>query len=224
MKTHASFYWHGSFIIIGNMKNILISFFVIAALFFVTGCTASSSSTQLTPSPAEANPTYTSGNVETAYPSTIITEAYSNIETAYPSTDQNYPTPLPAGVLPTAPQEAPVPDPGKASISGVLYSHTINQVVVGTGFYLLPAVGPEKKDVPSIIVAPDPSKGDIISYSDNNGDISINDIPPGNYYLVVWAPMNWSIAQTSEQDTTPRLLELNAGSRVPLGVIYISWP
>ncbi len=148
----------------------------------------------------------------------------TNIQTAYPSTGGSISTPLPEGALPAAPQEALEPDPGKASISGVLYSFTIKQVIPGTGFYLIPAVGPEKKDVPPIIVAPEASRGEIISRSDDNGNIYIKDIPPGNYYLVIWAPLNWSVAQISEDDSTPLLLELNAGSRIPLGIIYVSWP
>jgi len=137
---------------------------------------------------------------------------------------ENIITPLPMGVLPTAPQEAPEPDSGKASISGILYSYTIQQVIAGTEFFLIPAVGPAKTEVPPIIVGPEASRGEIISQSDYSGIVSLKNIPPGNYYLVVWAPMSWSIAQKSETETTPLFLELKAGSRVPLGIVYISWP
>jgi len=207
------------------MRNILFTFAFCAAIIFSAGCTNKQGSTQPTLAPTETGIAYPIENVETVYPP--LSEGSSNpenIEMAYPSLNGDNATPLPIGVVPPAPKEAPQPDPGKASISGVLYSYTMKQAIPETGFYLLPAVGPEKKGIPSALVAPDASKGAIISRSDAAGNISIKDIPPGNYYLVVWAPMNWTIAQISEQDTTPMLLELNDGSRTPLGVIYISWP
>ncbi len=205
------------------MKRIIkLTILFCAVLILSIGCR----NIKLTTVPTEISNPYPTGSIETSYPSSAGNETSSNpsaIQTAYPSTSAIF-TPVPIGVIPAAPPDAPEPDPGKASISGVLYSYTIKQAVPGTGFYLLPAVGTDKNQVPPIIVSPEATKGDIISQSDNTGIISIKDIPPGNYFLVVWAPLNWSVAQKSESDTSPLLLELNSGSQNPLGVIYISWP
>ena len=209
------------------MRNIITTIVICSILILASGCTNNQATIQPTALPSEVIGASPSSPVETAYPSAIGNETPStsnNIQTAYPSTDGDISTAFPEGSLPVAPLEALEPNPGMASISGVLYSFTIKQVIQGTGFFLIPAVGPEKRDVPPIIVAPEASRGEIISRSADNGDISMKDVPPGNYYLVVWAPLNWSVAQISAEDSTPLLLELKAGSRIPLGVIYISWP
>lgn len=143
--------------------------------------------------------------------------------TGYPS-GKVFATMLPEGVLPEAPKNAPETTSDTASISGVLYSYTNRQVIPQTEYFLLPAVGPEKRDVPPVIVSPESKRGDIIATSGDVGEINLNGVPPGNYYLVIWAPMNWSVVQNSDKDIAPRLIELKAGDRVPLGVLYASWP
>lgn len=224
---HACHYWHDPFIIMSNMRHLPLIILVCALTLIAAGCTNNQTQIQPTTPPDRITTSVPVGSIETAYPPSAASEfpaSSSGIQTAYPLPEGSAGTQLPIGVVPSPPTEAPEPDPGMASISGVLYSYTIKQAIAGTGFFLIPAVGPDKKDVPPIIVSPEASKGEIISRSDNSGNISIKDIPPGNYYLVVWAPMNWSVAQISEEDTNPLLLELSAGSRIPLGVIYISWP
>lgn len=208
------------------MKHTLLIVLVCAVLLMVAGCTNNQTQIQQTTPPDQLTTAYPGSGAETAYPSTgsVIPTSSNGIEGAYPLPGGSSATPLPIGVIPAAPQEAPEPDPGMASISGVLYSYTIKQAIAGTEFFLIPAVGPDKKNVPNIIVSPDAARGEIISQSDAVGNISLKSIPPGNYFLVVWAPMSWSIAQISEEDPNPLLLELSAGSQIPLGVVYISWP
>jgi hypothetical protein len=65
---------------------------------------------------------------------------------------------------------------------------------------------------------------DVSGQSDNQGRIVLNNIPPGRYYLAVWAPYNWILAVESASDSTPRLIVLEPDQRVNLGVIYLSWP
>lgn len=120
--------------------------------------------------------------------------------------------------------DAPSPQSGKAAVSGMLFSFTISQVLPETAFYLTPAVGPEHRDVPPLLTGPDPEKGDLSAASDAQGAFRLNDIPPGNYFLVVWAPYNWSVAVTSVTGATPLLIELGPDERLPLGVVYVSWP
>ncbi len=203
------------------MRNIILTIVFCTAIIAVAGC----GKAQQTPLPtATTNPIPTSA-IETAYPGPGNTTPLSPnaLQTAYPAGKGNTTTVV-IGEIPIAPQEAPEPDAGKASISGALYSYTIKQALPGTGFYLLPAVGADNNQVPSVIVAPDAAKGDIIGRSDDSGIVSMKDVPPGNYYLVVWAPLSWSVAQVSEADTSPLYIKLEAGTRLALGVIYVSWP
>jgi len=122
-----------------------------------------------------------------------------------------------------APAEAPIPEAGKASISGVLYSFTSDGPIPETVLYLTPARG-EAKRPPSILVGPRKELGDIQGVSDDHGQIFLNNIPPGNYYLAVWAPYDWILAVESTTDITPRLIELEPNQREALGIIYLSWP
>lgn len=138
----------------------------------------------------------------------------------------NLPSPLstPENQAPIAPADAPVPVDGKASISGVLYSSRTGAVIPDTMFYLTPAVGPERRSMPSILIGPEESQGDIRGQTDGSGKFALNDITPGNYFLIVWAPYNWPEANNSATDLSPRLTELKANQREPLGIVYVGWP
>jgi len=74
------------------------------------------------------------------------------------------------------------------------------------------------------LVGPREEQGDISGTSDGKGWIALNDIAPGNYFLVVWAPYNWILASESEVDDTPRLITLEPDQQLNLGVIHVSWP
>jgi hypothetical protein len=155
----------------------------------------------------------------------ILPEAYPGLQSqnsAYPIAEggQN----LPTQITPNPPADAPQPEPGKASISGTLYSPTQKMVIPDTQFYLTLGWGEDQREVPPVFIGPQVDKGDINLSSDSQGNFSANNIPPGNYYLVVWAPMTWDIAQISESDTQPYLLEIRSDQKYPLGIVYISWP
>ncbi len=143
---------------------------------------------------------------------------------AYPAPGQPKVSTYAIGELPVAPSGAPDPEPGKASISGILFSYTIRQTIPETAFYLTPAVGADHRDMPPILIGPRTEKGDVSGRSIDDGQIVMNSIPPGNYYLVVWAPYNWVVAQVSDMDISPLLLELAADQTFQLGVIFLSWP
>jgi hypothetical protein len=171
---------------------------------------------------------------KTELPSPTATSEVFHAE-AYPApqseVDQTgaYPGPegkqtLPTQITPNPPADAPGPEPGKASVSGTLYSPTSKMVIAGTQFYLTPGWGADHREVPPIFVGPQVDKGDISLISDSQGNFSVNNIPPDNYYLVVWAPLTWDVAQISETDTNLLLLELKADQQFPLGIVYVSWP
>jgi hypothetical protein len=122
------------------------------------------------------------------------------------------------------PLEAPTPQPGRASLSGVLYSFTMSRTVPGTAFYLTPAVGDARNEPPSILSGPRPGQSNLQGQSDDSGRIVLDSVPPGKYYLAVWAPYSWVLAARSDSDVEPQLISLENGQRLNLDVIYLSWP
>jgi hypothetical protein len=121
-------------------------------------------------------------------------------------------------------KEIPQATPGKASLSGTLYSLTILDVIPKTLFYLTKATGADNQQLPAAFIGPEPSQGDIAGRSDEYGNFILENIPPGNYFLVVSGPMSWSVAVISETDFTPRLIVLAPSREYPLGPLLASWP
>ena len=79
--------------------------------------------------------------------------------------------------------------------------------------------------MPVFLIGPEKSAGDIQGETDEGGRFVLNDIPPGNYYLIVWAPpYNWVPAENSSTDPTPRLIQLQAGKGEEMGIVYVAWP
>jgi len=116
------------------------------------------------------------------------------------------------------------PAPDAASISGLVYSYTVQRVLPKTLLYLTPALGEDGDIMPPLLIGPVEKNGDITSTTDEHGQINLKDIPPGNYYIILWAPYNWSIVENSPTEQTPRLIELKEGDQQALGVLYVSWP
>ncbi|KPL83398.1 hypothetical protein SE15_06885 [Thermanaerothrix daxensis] len=125
-------------------------------------------------------------------------------------------------VSPALSGTAPDPLPGKGSISGVLVSFTSHMVLKDTLFYLKPITG---GDFPRIFVGPEPEKGDIVSRSDEEGRFSINNLPPGNYILVVEAYYDWLVAlQSPEVNSPPLIINVQEGKKQSLGVVNVGGP
>jgi hypothetical protein len=121
--------------------------------------------------------------------------------------------------------EAPIPEEGKASIGGVLYNYLGRGVLPGTVFYLTPAVEEGGTIRPPVVyVGPREEAGDVRGQSGKQGQLIVNNIPPGKYYLAVWAPYDWILVVESETDPTPRLIVLEPDQQANLGIVYISWP
>ena len=189
-------------------KYVLRLLTALCASFFFLAC--GSDSTLTTPVATLAAPTQRV--VPSAYPP--------------PVTGNAYPGPPVINVFqtPEAPTDIPAPESGKASVAGVLYSYTAKMVLPGTLFYLTLAVGSEKQDVPGILSGPEDDAGDIRSQANDKGQFVLTDVPPGNYYLVVSAPLSWTLGQDSPEASTPWLIELAPDQRVSLSIVYLSWP
>ena len=127
-------------------------------------------------------------------------------------------------LTPMPPSDAPAPEPGLASLSGALYSYTIQKIIPETMFYLTPAGGEDRDAMPPFLAGPDPDRGDVTGRSDSYGNFWLTGVPPGSYFLIVSAPYNWCPAETAPDDPAARLIRLRAGDRLALGVVYVSWP
>jgi len=64
----------------------------------------------------------------------------------------------------------------------------------------------------------------LVAESDDQGRIVLTDVPPGNYFLAVWAPYNWVLAHESRTDLTPRSFVLEPDTEHDLGRIEMVWP
>lgn len=161
-------------------------------------------------------------NTPLAYPVAVEPPRSTSVGQGYPlPSDNSTVIRIPVGSLPSAPSTAAEPQPGKASISGILFDFSNSMVLPLSVFYLTPGTGPEKKDPPPIFLGPHPERGDISAFSDKNGLISLVNIPPGNYFMAVPGAMDWRIIQKTKNDQSPLLIELVAGQKLALGVIFI---
>lgn len=116
----------------------------------------------------------------------------------------------------------PTPVPGKASICGFLTALYMNlSPIPQTPFYFM-AVSDQDKE--PVLINPRLEAGDILGLSDSYGRIMLDNLPPGAYHLVVWAPYGWAFAVKSLDDPTPRMFFFSPNQRYILGLIYVQWP
>jgi len=125
---------------------------------------------------------------------------------------------------PDPPTSAPQPQAGKGSVSGALYSYNMKIRIAGTLAYLTPAVGEKKDQVPSILTSPNPEQGDVYFTTDDKGNFELDNVSPGNYFLIVWSPYTWEVAQVSETDEKAMSIELQADQKTILGTVLVGWP
>ncbi len=122
-------------------------------------------------------------------------------------------------------EENPAQQLGKASLKGVLRSYTVHKDLPETLFYLALGVGENNEIFPPILVGPREEIGDIIGVTDSEGKIELNNIPPGKYYIIVWAPpYNWEPVIVSPENTLALLFDLQADERLTFDTLFVSWP
>jgi hypothetical protein len=122
------------------------------------------------------------------------------------------------------PNYLPTPQAGFSSISGFLQTPVEHKAIVSTAFYLAQGLGENSRTPPPVLSEPSILRGDIVGTTAGNGAFVLQNIPPGTYYMFVWAPYDWRPVQVSESDSTPRLLELAPNQGLPLGNLYVTWP
>ncbi len=123
-----------------------------------------------------------------------------------------------------APKTAPKPDPGKASISGLMFSVRSMNPVPGTPIYLTKGVGKNNRQISPLLIGPDPAIGDIVLRSDDQGRFELNNIEPGTYFLIMLAPNDIMPLEIGLNERIPKLVEVAADQQLPLGVLYVVWP
>ena len=126
--------------------------------------------------------------------------------------------------LAITPKDAPKPNAGKGSISGLAYSPSLSMGVMKTGFYLTKALGENNHQISPILIGPDESKGDVRGITDKDGIFSVNNLEPGNYFIVLSAPNDWVPFERDGTSGAPRLIELKADQQLALGLLYVPWP
>ena len=120
---------------------------------------------------------------------------------------------------------APEAGEGFGTLSGLLYSFGVDAIVPGTQFYLTPADEVNGNFVPpSIYFGPRAEEGDVVGFSTLAGQVLVEDIPPGSYYLAVWTVYDWLLAFESPDAESPLLITVEEGDELNLGMLYVNWP
>lgn len=158
-----------------------------------------------------ANTTSTVENPNSGYP--VLQEVEPN---GYPSPQKGYENL--SDLIPPASAHNPIE--GFASISGLIYVPGSKFIVKDTLIYLVMAEGENKDMMPGILIGSGlKTRGDIISRTDDNGNFFIDNIPPGNYFLIISFTNNIIIASNSSEDLEPRLFKFLKNESYPLGLI-----
>lgn len=151
---------------------------------------------------------------ESPYPPGVNT-----YEMGYPGKESS-PSEIDLATL-SCPSDSLKPNLNLGSISGLIYQKSQRAIISNTSIYLTFAQGDEKDIPPPILAGPIREKGDIVSKTDSRGCFYFNNIPPGNYYLVVAFGYDYDIVVKSLEDPTPLLIRVEPNKRLALGVLIV---
>lgn len=167
------------------------------------GCQAAPEST---PTPGDTPESGAATPAADAFVSPLV------FDSPIPTATTAYPTPT-----------APTPAQGKGVVRGGFFSTTTDMAVAETSVYLVRGVGPERDEMPP--VWPGPVEGDVKGRTDKQGWFVISDVPPGVYYVAIWAPLDWFILDEYRDGMRqPTALDVHADQVVDLGYMVVSWP
>ncbi len=77
---------------------------------------------------------------------------------------------------------------------------------------------------PEVYFGPKPENGDVGGKTNLIGQVQLDQIPPGHYYMLVWTVYNWLSVFESPDSPEPLLITIEAGDQLELGVLYSNWP
>jgi hypothetical protein len=117
------------------------------------------------------------------------------------------------------------PSEGNGTIAGVVYSFgTVPGAVRGTQVFLEPALEQDGEFIPPpVSLGPSVEDGDIIVETNDLGQLHM-EVPPGNYYAAVWTLYDWRLVVAAAGEEAPRLITIEEGDQLDLGVLYVYWP
>ncbi|MEJ5202519.1 MAG: carboxypeptidase-like regulatory domain-containing protein [Anaerolineales bacterium] len=121
----------------------------------------------------------------------------------------------------SCPDESPILKTNFGAVNGLIYQKSQNAVLSDMLIYLTPGQGENKDIPPPILAGPMEEKGDIVGKTDVNGCFYLNNVPPGNYYLVVALGYDYDIVVKSADDPTPLLLRIEPNQRLSLGMLIL---
>lgn len=156
---------------------------------------------------------------ETAYP--ISDGTQTPFGTVYPAGKE--PTPLPGSIATIGPtsdvQQVPAADPETASVYGVLYSYSDQQLLQHVMIYAADVVIVESSE-DKIYTTQEKSSPHI--GTDDRGQFTISGIKPGTYFFMMVTPFgNYPIFDENNQTFE---IELKAGDVVDFGKTFVNWP
>lgn len=221
---------------------------LVAALIAACSGNEEPTPTPVPPAPtattAAAEPTASSDEAEAEEPTEepaeeeeVAEEAQAESPLAQPESPLMQPeSPLARALppLPTTEEEAialaantEAPEPtqeGLGSLSGILWSSQLDQAIYGIQVYLVEAEEYNGGFIyPALLEGP--VEGSIVDLPNEAAQVLMDDVPPGNYYMVVWTVYDWIFVNSSESgEEGPRLITVKEGERLPLGVLYVDWP
>jgi hypothetical protein len=198
------------------IKKIITIQILLALMVILISCSSKIPTSAPTPEidPVTGYPVTGSSEPGTGYP---VENVQTNVTTEPGSSVKIYG----ANELPVAPQP-PDPVEGNGSISGVIFSANSRYAIPQTAIYLTLGWGDNKDEIPAVFMGP--GKNDILSKTNENGQFSINNIPPGTYYLLMSAPpYDWALGYKDAALTALKIV-IEPGTKMAAGVVYVFWP
>ncbi len=117
------------------------------------------------------------------------------------------------------------PQPGKASLSALLFSRSWGQVIAGNLVYFTPTINDNGKVYPpSFFNGPHEENGDIRYYTDEYGRLNVDDVTPGSYVLAVWTVYDYIIIEDPNKPGYPQIFDIKPGDQIDLGMLELGWP
>lgn len=141
---------------------------------------------------------------------------------------------LPTPTLQLTPEQTPAPTPavsplsvplrnaeGQAAFTGIAYSVRFENAIPETAWYMVPA---KSLDTPLVLAGPEADEAKYSGKSGADGRITVENLEPGDYFLVIWAPYGWIPAATAPDGEVPLVISMKAGEQRDFGQLLFPWP
>lgn len=141
------------------------------------------------------------------------------ISNAPPATLTGTPLISPVSPATNSTQLSPlVPETGLASLSGVIRMSSTGAAIPNTLVYLIPA---REDGSPPILLT---EQDGISAETDARGRVIFSSVPPGTYFIAVWAPYSRAFVVESPNSNALLKITLKPNEVLELGDLYAPWP